>query len=282
MSEVSRLWKIARGRTLPIGGRGLIMGIVNVTPDSFSDGGRYDHVDAAVAHALELAGEGADIIDIGGESTRPGAVPVSAAQEQDRILPVIERLARENGAAISVDTYRAETARLALQAGAHIVNDVFGLQKDEALASVAAGAGAGVCMMYTSRDRELASADILADRMAFFVRSLQIADAAGLERAALALDPGFGFNRDPVQDLELLARFTGMDDHGLPVLAGTSRKRFIGALTGRAVASERDAGTLATTVMLRMAGAAIFRVHNVAMTRDALAVADAARAAGWR
>ena len=275
VNDTSRLWACARGLTLPIAKRGLVMGIVNVTPDSFSDGGQFRQVDAAVTHALTLIEQGADIVDIGGESTRPGALPVSAAEEQDRVLPVIEQLSRETQAAISVDTYRAETARLALAAGAHIVNDVYGLQKDEDMATVVADAGAGVCVMYTSRERDLASPDILADRTAFFTRSLAIADAAGIARQAITLDPGFGFNREPGQDVELLSRFAAMETFGLPVLAGTSRKRFIGALTGRDVASERDAGTLATTVLLRLTGAAIFRVHNVTATRDALAVVDA-------
>lgn len=275
MNDTSRLWTCAGGLGLSIGKRGLVMGIVNVTPDSFSDGGQFRQVDAAVSHALTLIAQGADIVDIGGESTRPGALPVSATEEQDRVLPVIEQLSRETSAAISVDTYRAETARLALAAGAHIVNDVFGLQKDEDMAQVVADAGAGVCIMYTSRERELASQDILADRSAFFSRSLALADAAGIARSSVTLDPGFGFNREPGQDVELLARFAAMENFDLPVLAGTSRKRFIGALTGRDVATERDAGTLATTVLLRLAGAAIFRVHNVAATRDALAVVDA-------
>lgn len=275
VNDTSRLWTCAGGLSLSIGRRGLIMGIVNVTPDSFSDGGQFRQVDAAVAHALALVAQGADIVDIGGESTRPGALPVSADEEQDRVLPVIERLARETQAAISVDTYRAETARLALAAGAHIVNDVYGLQKDEGMAAVAASTGAGVCIMYTSRERDLASPDILEDRAAFFAHSLKLADAAGIAREALTLDPGFGFNREPGQDVELLARFAGMETFGLPVLAGTSRKRFIGALTGQDVAADRDAGTLATTVLLRLAGASIFRVHNVTATRDALAVVDA-------
>lgn len=145
-------WQIAHGRSLELGPRGLIMGIVNTTLDSFSDGGRYAEVEAALTHALTLVGEGADIVDIGGESTRPGAAAVSAAEEQDRVLPVIERLVGESPVLISIDTYRAETARLAIAAGAHIVNDVFGLQKDADMAGVVATSGAGVCIMHTGRD----------------------------------------------------------------------------------------------------------------------------------
>ncbi|MCX8997542.1 dihydropteroate synthase [Rhizobiaceae bacterium BDR2-2] len=254
------------------------MGIVNVTPDSFSDGGRFDRVDAALVHALALVGEGADIVDIGGESTRPGAAPVSAAEEQDRVLPVIERLAKEGPVLISVDTYRAETARLAIEAGAHIVNDVFGLQKEAAMAGVVAAAGAGVCIMHTGRGRETL-ADVVSDQHAFLDRSLEIAAGAGIGREQIVLDPGFGFAKDVRENVELMARFGELAGFGLPLLAGTSRKRFVGALTGRDDPGERDGGTAATTVILRMAGAAVFRVHNVAATRDALAVADAVLAA---
>lgn len=267
-------WQVAHGRTLALSGRGLVMGIVNTTPDSFSDGGRYTGADAALTHALSLVAEGADIVDIGGESTRPGAAAVSAAEEQDRVLPVIERLSRESPVLISVDTYRAETARLAIEAGAHIVNDVFGLQKDPDMAGVVAAGGAGVCIMHTGREREKL-ADVVADQRLFLGRSLDIAAAAGIGRERIVLDPGFGFAKDVEENLELMARFDELFAFGLPLLAGTSRKRFVGALTGREEPADRDGGTAATTVILRLAGAAIFRVHNVAATRDALAVADA-------
>lgn len=267
-------WQVAHGRTLALSGRGLVMGIVNTTPDSFSDGGRYAGAESALAHALSLVAEGADIVDIGGESTRPGAAAVSAAEEQDRVLPVIERLSRESPVLISVDTYRAETARLAIEAGAHIVNDVFGLQKDPDMAGVVAAGGAGVCIMHTGREREKL-ADVVADQRLFLGRSLDIAAAAGIGRERIVLDPGFGFAKDVAENLELMARFEELFAFGLPLLAGTSRKRFVGALTGREEPADRDGGTAATTVILRLAGAAIFRVHNVAATRDALAVADA-------
>lgn len=274
-------WKTAHGRSLALSGRGLIMGIVNTTPDSFSDGGRYAGADAALAHALALAAEGADIVDIGGESTRPGAAAVSAPEEQDRVLPVVERLSRESPVLISVDTYRAETARLAVEAGAHIVNDVFGLQKDPAMAGVVAASGAGVCIMHTGREREKL-ADVIADQHAFLGRSLERAAEAGVGRERIVLDPGFGFAKDLAENMELMARFGELAAFGLPLLAGTSRKRFVGALTGREDPQERDGGTAATTVILRLAGAAVFRVHNVAATRDALAVADAFLAARRR
>ncbi len=250
------------------------MAIVNATPDSFSDGGRYLAVDAAFSHALTCVEEGADIIDIGGESTRPGAAEVTEGEEQDRVLPVIERLRRETDVLISVDTYRASTARLAIEAGAHIVNDVFGLQKDGNMAGVVAAARAGVCIMHTGRDRQK-RADVIEDQFEFLNRSLEMAEAAGIARDAIVLDPGFGFAKDERENVELMARFGELAAFDLPVLAGTSRKRFIGSLTGGDAAHERDIGTAATTVILRLAGAAIFRVHNVAVTRDALAIADA-------
>lgn len=267
-------WRAAHGRFIDLGTRGVIMGIVNVTPDSFSDGGRYIAAEPALRHALALVDEGAEIVDIGGESTRPGAAAVSAAEEQDRILPVIERVARESPVAISVDTYRAETARLAITAGAHIVNDVFGLQKDPDMAAAVAQTGAGLCIMHTGRDRT-PLADVVEDQHAFLDVSLKIAAKAGIARDCIVLDPGFGFDKDTQDNLELMARFGELSAFGLPLLAGTSRKRFIGALTDRVDPMARDDGTAASSVILRLAGAAIFRVHNVAATRDALCIADA-------
>jgi dihydropteroate synthase len=271
-------WRLAHGRELELGPRGLLMAIVNVTPDSFSDGGRFDSADAAVARAILCLDQGADIIDVGGESTRPGAAAVTAAEEQDRILPVIEALADTTDAVISVDTYRAETARLAVAAGAHIVNDVHGLQREPDIAGVAAETRAGLCIMHTGRDRKKRP-DVVEDQYLFLGRSLDIARAAGIAREAMVLDPGFGFAKDTDDNLELMARFGELYGFELPLLAGTSRKRFVGAVTGRD-AGDRDAGTAATTALLRIAGAAVFRVHDVAINRDALAMADAMLAAG--
>lgn len=267
-------WKLGQGRQLDLGERGYLMAIVNVTPDSFSDGGRYHHVDAAVAHGLACLAEGATILDIGGESTRPGAEPIDAGEEQRRILPVIEALASSTDALISVDTYRAETAIAALKAGAHIVNDVWGLQRDPEMANLIARAGAGVCIMHTGRGRKRL-ADPIADQVMFFEHSLAVAEKAGIERSSIMLDPGFGFAKEtPADNWSLMARLNELETFGLPLLVGASRKRFLGALTGRD-AAERDAATAATTVLMRMAGASVFRVHNVAMNRDALLVADA-------
>ncbi len=273
-------WKVGHGRSLTIGNRGHLMAIVNVTPDSFSDGGRFVDSDLAVSHALACVSAGASILDIGGESTRPGAVEVSAAEEQDRVLPVIKRLARETGALISIDTYHAETARLALAAGAHIVNDVHGLQREPEIAKVVAEAGAGLCIMHTGRGREnTILPDMIADQRAFFERSLAIANAAGVAEDSIVLDPGFGFAKNGAEDLQLMARFAELKSLGLPWLVGTSRKRFIGTVTEQEHAQDRDIGTAATTVILRLAGAAIFRVHNVSTNREALAMADSVLAA---
>lgn len=265
--------RLGRDRAIELGPRARLMGIVNVTPDSFSDGGL--HVDAAVAvdAAFAMIGEGADIIDIGGESTRPGADPVSALDEQRRIMPVIEALGRREDVLISVDTWRAETARLALAAGAHLINDVWGLQREPEMARVVADAGAAVAIMHTGRDRERLP-DLVEDQFHWFAKSLDIARRAGIGDDQIMLDPGFGFAKDAADNIELMVRFAELHALKLPLLAGTSRKRFIGGLTGRD-ASERDVGTVATSVALRLAGAAMFRVHNVAFNKDGLAVADA-------
>ncbi|MFD1326537.1 dihydropteroate synthase [Mycoplana ramosa] len=266
-------WSLAHGRSLLLGPQGVIMAIVNVTPDSFSDGGLHNSTEKAIEHARSCLSQGAQIIDIGGESTRPGGAVVSAMEEQDRVLPVIEALARDVRAVISIDTYRAETARLAVLAGAHIVNDVHGLQRESAIAQVAAQTGAGLCIMHTGRDREKLP-DVIEDQFAFLGRSLEIAAEAGVADEAIVLDPGFGFAKDTAENFELMARFEELLRFERPILAGTSRKRFVGAATGRE-AADRDAGTAATTALLRQAGAAVFRVHDVAINRDALAMADA-------
>ncbi|MQB42868.1 dihydropteroate synthase [Rhizobium sp. ICMP 5592] len=274
MTELrSHSWHVAHGRRLDLGEHSVIMAIVNVTPDSFSDGGHYEAVDAAVAHALACVEEGADIIDIGGESTKPNADAVSATEEQGRVLPVIEALRGRTDALISIDTYRADTARLAIGAGAHVVNDIFGLQREPEIAALAAQTGAGLCIMHTGRERQKLT-DVIDDQVLFLSRSLDIAAAAGVDRQNIVLDPGFGFAKDTEENLELMARFTALRRFELPLLAGTSRKRFVGAVTGRE-AQDRDVGTAATSAILRLQGAAIFRVHNVAINRDALAVADA-------
>jgi dihydropteroate synthase len=266
-------WQLAQGRHLDLGARALLMGILNVTPDSFSDGGEFNQLDVALAHARQMTAEGAAIIDVGGESTRPGATPVAPEEEQSRILPVIEALSGESGIVISVDTYHAETARLAVAAGAHIVNDVHGLQREPDIAKVAADTGAGLVIMHTGRDREKLP-DVIADQFLFLQRSLEIARQAGIPDDRIVLDPGFGFAKDGEENLQLIARFGELRALGFPWLVGTSRKRLIRHLAGDD-RQARDVGTSATSVILRMKGADIFRVHNVAMNRDALTFADA-------
>lgn len=267
-------WQLAHGRHLDLGGKAVVVGILNVTPDSFSDGGLFDAPEAALAQARRMVGEGAGIIDVGGESTRPGAAAISASEEQARILPVIEALASANEVLISVDTYRSETARLAVAAGAHIVNDVWGLQRELDIARVAAETGAGLVIMHTGRDREKLP-DVIADQFVFLERSLEIARRNGVTDDRIVLDPGFGFAKETAQEnLDLMARFSELHALGFPLMAGTSRKRFIGIVTGRD-AADRAAGTAATSVILRLKGAHLFRVHDVAINVDALAVADA-------
>ena len=274
-------WPLAHGRALELGRRAVVMGVLNVTPDSFSDGGRFARVDAALDQARRMVDEGAAIVDVGGESTRPGGAAIDAAEEQRRILPVIEALAAEKAVLISVDTYRAVTARLAVAAGAHIVNDVWGLQREPDVAKVAAETGAGLVVMHTGRGREKL-ADPIADQIAFLSASLAIARAAGVEEERIVLDPGFGFAKETAdENLDLMARLGELHALGRPLFVGASRKRFVGAVTGRDAPDARDAGTAATSVVMRLQGAAAFRVHDVAMNADALTVADAMIARGF-
>lgn len=251
------------------------MGILNVTPDSFSDGGQLISPEDVVRRAGSMIADGAAILDIGGESTRPGADPVDAETEQGRVLPAIAAV-REAlpGAIVSIDTYRADTAHKAVEAGAHVVNDVWGLQREPGIAEIAAESGAGLCIMHTGREREKL-ADVIDDQLVFFETSLAIAARAGVRDEQIVLDPGFGFAKDADENFALMARFKALHALGYPILVGTSRKRFIGQATGRETAADRDVGTAATTALLRAAGAAVFRVHDVAINHDALAIADA-------
>lgn len=274
------IWQVGGGRSLALGAEGHLMAIINVTPDSFSDGGRHLQVESALRHALACVEAGASILDIGGESTRPGAEPVDPGEEQARVLPVIEALSKQTDALISVDTYRAETARLAMAAGAHIVNDVYGLRHDADMARVVAETGAGLVMMHTGRGREADKrADVVDDQLWFFENALRTAADAGISKDRIVLDPGFGFAKNAHEDFALMARFDELRALKLPFLIGTSRKRFIGSATGRELAGDRDVGTAATTALLRRAGASIFRVHDVGTNRDALRIADAVLAA---
>jgi dihydropteroate synthase len=261
-----------------------VMGIVNATPDSFSDGGRFLDPAAAVARALRLAEEGADVVDVGGESTRPGSPPVDEGEELRRVLPVIEALrARGFPLPISVDTTKPAVARAALAAGADAVNDVSCLA-DAALARAAADAGAALVLMHTrGTPADMASravyGDVVAEVSAELEAALARAEAAGLPRARVILDPGIGFAKTAAQSLELLARLPALRALGRPLLVGPSRKSFIGAATGAAV-GERLPGTLAAVAAAVLAGAEWLRVHDVAEARQAALLAAAIRDAG--
>jgi dihydropteroate synthase len=269
-------WRNGGAARMPI-----VMGIVNVTPDSFTDGGLFFDPNVAAAHGAKLAGEGAAILDIGGESTRGNATPVPPDEEMRRVLPVIEGL-RHLSALISIDTMKASVAIAAIAAGAHIVNDIRGLQGDPELPKIAARHGAGVIAMHNpgllGSAKPLAG-DPVAACLAYFERSLDIARSAGIAEDRIVLDPGFGFGKSPEQNLELLARFSELNALGFPVLAGTSRKSFIGKVTGRDGA-ERLIGTIVSNIAAAFAGAAIIRVHDVFEHVEAMRMAAAIQGAG--
>jgi len=272
------------------------MGVVNVTPDSFSDGGRYLDPSAAVEHGVHLVGEGASILDVGGESTRPGAQPVGQDEELRRVVPVVAALAaRVPEATLSIDTTKAEVARQAVAAGATVVNDVTALRGDPELAGVVADAGVGCCLMHmlgeprTMQDDPRYD-DVVSEVKAFLEQRLAFAVAAGVDEQAVWLDPGIGFGKTAQHNLELLARLDEIVALGRPVVVGTSRKSFLGRLAGtrdgqgRQGTSGREPdqrlpGTIATNVMALERGASVFRVHDVAAVADALAVAGATVAA---
>jgi dihydropteroate synthase len=263
-----------------------IMGVVNVTPDSFSDGGAYEDPAAAVAHAARLAEEGADILDIGGESTRPGSTGVSAVEEMRRVVPVIEGV-RAAGVTtrISIDTSKAAVAEAAAAAGADYVNDVTALRGDPELAGVVVDRGADVCLMHMlgtprTMQAEARYDDVVADVKAFLEQRIEAAVAAGIALERIEVDPGIGFAKNVDHNLELLGRLRELTALGRPLVLGTSRKSFLGAITGRETA-ERMPATLATVVMGYERGAEVFRVHDVAPARDALAVAAATLARPW-
>jgi dihydropteroate synthase len=272
------------------GVRPVVMGVVNVTPDSFSDGGRYLDPGAAVAHGLELAAAGADLLDVGGESTRPGAEPVDDAEERRRVVEVVRRLAAEAGVPVSIDTTKVRVASAALEAGAAIVNDVSAGRFDPAILEVTAAAGAGYVLMHmlgeprTMQDDPQYD-DVVAEVGDFLVERLDAARAAGVAEAALAADPGIGFGKTVEHNLVLLARVRDLCDRvGVPVLVGTSRKRFlgqivagVGGLSSEPSAADRDDATLATVVWAIDHGARIVRVHDVRPAARAVALLHAMR-----
>lgn len=277
-------WRL-RSRSLALGQRTLLMGILNVTPDSFSDGGLYLAQDAAVAQGLHLLDQGADLLDVGGESTRPGADPVSQEEEQARILPVVRAIVEARpDAVVSVDTYHAATGESALRAGAEIINDVSGLLWDPAMASVLHAARCGAVLMHTRGAPRLWSGlpalpndEVLPLVISGLARSLQLAEAGGIDRSSIVLDPGFGFGKRGEENFVLLAGMAELQRFNLPLLAGVSRKRFLTAHLTQPDDQVRRDVTIAANVAAVLAGAHILRVHDIAAGRAAASFADSLR-----
>ncbi len=257
-----------------------IMGIVNVTPDSFSDGGQHPDPEAAIAHALKLVDEGADLLDIGGESTRPGAEPVELQVELDRVIPVLERLVKEVSVPVAVDTSKPEVMRAAIAAGAHMINDVNALRAEGAPEAVAASSVALCLMHMQGAPRSMQDApeydDVVADVHRFLAERIFACEMSGIAKRRLLVDPGFGFGKRLEHNYRLLRQLAKFADLGVPVLAGLSRKSMIGAVTGRAV-DQRVVGSAVAAVLAAEQGALLLRVHDVAATAEALAVWQAYR-----
>lgn len=279
--DYARSWKL-RTRSLDFGSVPAIMGIVNVTPDSFSDGGKFLAVDAAVEHALRLVAEGADLLDIGGESTRPYSDPVDASEELDRVLPVIELLAGQTDLPISVDTSKAVVAKAAMQAGAEIINDVTGLEGDPEMVAVAKASGAGICAMHmqgspqTMQD-DPAYDDVVQEVLGYLNERRGKLIGQGIESERICLDPGIGFGKSHEHNLQLLADVERFHETGCPILVGHSRKGFVRKFSGDE-SDGRIAGTLAVSLLLARARIQVIRVHDVLETRQGLwmqqAIAD--------
>ena len=269
------------GRLLKLD-RPQVMGIVNVTPDSFSDGGAHDTTEAAVAHAMKLVEEGADLLDIGGESTRPGAGEVSIGEELRRVIPVIEQLARQSSLPISIDTSKPEVMRAAVAAGAGMINDVYALRREGALDAAASLSVPVVLMHMLGEPRSMQDApdydDVVGDVHRFLAERLFAAEMSGISKKNLIVDPGFGFGKNTQHNLALLAQLQRFTELGVPVLAGLSRKRTIGEITGREAAQDRVPGSVAAHLIAAQRGAMLLRVHDVATTVDALKVWNAVAA----
>ncbi len=266
-------WHIA-GEILRWSGRPLLMGIVNLTPDSFSDGGQNLEVNNAVEHALQLEADGADILDLGAESTRPGAAPVPVEIELARLLPIVERLAGRVRVPLSIDTYKAEVARQALAAGAKIVNDISGLQFDAEMPGVVAKSGAGIVCMHIQGTPQTMQQNpryeaVVPEIVQYFAERLEAMKAVGIAPEQIVFDPGIGFGKTAEHNLEILSGIAELQSVGRPVLIGHSRKGFLKRVLGRAV-DERLSGTLGVSIALAEQGAELLRVHDVAATRDAL------------
>lgn len=274
-------WKI-KDRSLPIGERTLVMGILNVTPDSFSDGGEFLSPDQAVQHAENMIAEGADIIDVGGESTRPGGASVTAEEELQRVIPVIEVLVKRTDLPISIDTTKSEVARAALDAGAAIVNDISALRFDFYVADAAAKAGAGLVLMHSrgtpaTMHRLPPVADIMEEVTSSLRSSINMSERRGVKRESIVIDPGIGFGKSQEQNIELIAKLDqlALAFPDLPILIGTSRKSFIGKMLDNAPASERVYGTMASITAAILNGAHMVRVHDVKAAVETVRLADA-------
>lgn len=285
MPVMSREWKLWR-RSLSLGERTLVMGVLNVTPDSFSDGGKFLSFDRAVAHAQQMIAEGADILDIGGESTRPGSLAVSESEELERVIPVIERLAATPTIPLSIDTTKSSIARAALTAGAEIVNDISGLRFDPLIADEAASASAGLVLMHSRGTPKTMQklppvADIIREVIDRLHESVATAELHGVRRESMAIDPGIGFGKTAEQNVELIAKLDQLvrEFPEVAILIGTSRKSFIGHLLGGATTDERLNGTIASVAAAVLNGAQIIRVHDVKATIEAVKVVDAIKRA---
>lgn len=268
-----------RGKQLDFGQRTLIMGVLNVTPDSFSEEGRYFEVDSAIAHAKRMVNEGADIIDIGGESSRPGALSISADEELTRVLPVVERLASEIPVPISIDTYKANVARRALQAGAHIVNDITALSGDSDMASVVSEMHAGLVLMHMkgnprTMQHSPAYQNVISDILRFFQERIGKAEKNGIHPDSILVDPGIGFGKTTEHNLEILRRLRDFQSLNKPILIGTSKKSFIGKILDLPV-NERMEGTAATITWAISQGADVVRIHDVKPMRRVAQMTDA-------
>lgn len=272
------IWKTGR-RTFDLANRGVIMGVINVTPDSFSDGGNFTSVNAAVEHGLRLAGEGAEILDIGGESTRPGAAPVSAEEELRRVIPVIEGLSGKTTAALSIDTSKSAVAQAAVGAGAEIINDVTALQGDADMPRVAAESGCAVVLMHmrgtpATMQQDPQYDDVVAEVSDHLAQRVAAARAAGIAADRIAIDPGIGFGKTVEHNLRLIADLRAFADLGYPVLLGASRKSFLAAAAASPDVAGRDTATAVLTAEGYRLGARIFRVHNVRANMQALRLAE--------
>ena len=262
-----------RGKEILLGERTLVRGSVNGTPDSFSDGGKYNNIDAALAQAKKLIAEGADIIDVGGESTRPGHTQISSEEEIKRVVPVIEKLSRELDIVISIDTYKYDVAEEAIKAGAHIINDIWGLQYDNGeMAELVKKYDVPIIVMHNQTD-EIYKKDIMLTLREFFEKTYKISDKYEIDRNKIILDPGLGFGKNVEQNIEVLSRLNELKDMG-SILLGASKKRFIGKLLNDLPFDERVEGTVATTVIGVEKGVDIVRVHNVLENKRACLVAD--------